>query len=74
MTTRGKRIAALVAIVAVMALPKKVPCEVPGRDCTVHDHGRTCQVTDLEPLGAYLVEYLAGRDTPFAYRTWLDCP
>ena len=75
MTSRGKRIAALVAVLAVMALPKKVPCEVPGRDCSVHDdRGRTCEMTDLEPFGVYLIEYLAGRDVSVAYRTWLECP
>jgi hypothetical protein len=75
MTTRGKRIALVLGIVAALALPKKVPCEVPGRECSVHDDlGRTCQRTDLEPLGVYLIELASGGDVPIWYRNWLDCP
>jgi hypothetical protein len=76
MTTRGKRIALVLGILGALALPKKVPCEVPGRDCAVHDKdaGRTCMRTDLEPLGVYVIELATGGDVPIAYRTWLDCP
>jgi len=75
MTTRGKRIALVVGIVAALALPKKVPCEVPGRECSVHDDiGRTCMRTDLEPFGVFLIEWLARGDVPLAYQNWLDCP
>ena len=75
MTTRGKRIALVLGIVGALSLPKKVPCEVPGRDCAVQDElRRTCMRTDLEPLGVYLIELVTGGDAPIAYKNWLDCP
>jgi len=75
MTTRGKHIAAAIAIVAALALPKRVPCEHPGRErCDVRDDiGQICTPTDLEPLGVYLIELVSRRDVRIAYRTWLDC-
>lgn len=77
MTTRGKRIALVVGILAALALPKRVRCEWPG--ATRCDHrdpvlGRTCERTDLEPFGVYLAELGLGRDLPIAYATFDDCP
>ncbi len=74
MTTYAKRTAALVAILAVCALPKKVPCERPRPQCDlVEVDGRGCTPTDLEPYGIYLLELALRDDLPVAYRTWLDC-
>jgi hypothetical protein len=75
MTTRGKQIAVVVAITAALALPKRVPCECPGREpCERRDElGRICRPTDLEPLGVYLIELVAHRDLRIAYDSWLDC-
>jgi hypothetical protein len=75
MTTRGKRIAFAIAIVAVLALPKRVPCECPGRDRCAHvdEIGRRCTPTDMEPLGVYLLELAVRRDVAIAYSTFDDC-
>lgn len=74
MTSSGRRSAALLGIAIVLALPKQVPCEVPGRTCEVRDaDGRSCRKVDVEPLGVYAIEWLTGDDLPIAYSQRLDC-
>ena len=74
MTSASRRSAALFGILIVMALPKAVPCEVPGRSCEVLDADRRpCRQVDVEPLGVYAVEWLSGSDMPIAYSQRLDC-
>lgn len=78
MTSSGRRSAALLGIAIVLALPKQVPCEVPGRApgvaCEVLDaDGRPCRKVDVEPLGVYAIEWVTGSDLPIAYSQRLDC-
>jgi hypothetical protein len=74
MTTSGRRNAALVGIALALALPKQVPCEVPGRSCEIHrPHGQICRPVDVEPLGVFALEWLSGSDLPIAYEQRLDC-
>lgn len=74
MTSSGRRSAALFGLLIVLALPKAVPCEVPGRECEVRDaDGRTCRQVDVEPLGVYAIEWVSGSDLPIAYSQRLDC-
>jgi hypothetical protein len=75
MTTRGRQTAFLFGVVLALSLPKQVPCEIPGAKCEVRDAGgRSCQPTDVEPFGIFLVEWLLRRDLPIAYSHRLDCP
>ena len=53
MTPRGKQLAAFFGIALALSLPKKVPCETPGRTCSVLGPGqRACRPTDMEPTPA----------------------
>jgi len=74
MSTRGKQLAFLFALVAAFALPKHVECGYPGGTCkhagTFH---RTCTTYELEPFGFYLIELLAKTDVGFAYSSGEDC-
>jgi len=75
MTSRAKRTAALVAVLVVLLLPKKVPCAAPRPHCDpVFVDGTACTPTDLEPFGVFWIESLTGADLPIAYLTWMDCP
>jgi hypothetical protein len=74
MTTRGRQSAFAFGVLLALALPKQVPCEVPGRTCDVTTRdGHGCQRTDVEPLGVYAVEWILHRDLPVAYSTRVDC-
>jgi hypothetical protein len=75
MTTRGKRIAAIIAIVIVLALPKRVDCTHPGALACTHpgQWGRTCTDYEIEPFGFYLIELLVQRDVGFAYTSDQEC-
>ncbi|MEJ7597871.1 MAG: hypothetical protein WKG01_08190 [Kofleriaceae bacterium] len=69
MSSRGKQIAGLIAVLLVLFLPKRVRCGYPGaEDCTVKGALWTrCTMTELEPLGLYVIELVAKRDVGFAY-------
>jgi hypothetical protein len=75
MTTRGKRIAAVIAILIVLALPKRVDCTYPGALACAHpgQWGRSCTDYEIEPFGFYLVELLVQRDVGFAYVADQEC-
>lgn len=73
MTTRGRQTAALFGVLLAAALPKQVPCEVPNSTCEVVRDHRSCQTTDVEPLGVYAIEWILHRDLPIAYSTRLEC-
>jgi hypothetical protein len=68
MTTRGRRIAALIGLAVVFFLPKRVECGYPGADCPVK-----CRPYEVEPFGFYVIEYFANRDIGFAYSSGEDC-
>jgi hypothetical protein len=74
MTTRGKHIAAVIAVIILFLLPKQVECGFPGGECS---HAallqRVCTPYELEPLGFYLIEKLAERDVGFAYKRGETC-
>jgi hypothetical protein len=73
MTTRGRQTAFLFGIGLAFALPKQVPCEVPGRSCEVIVDRRPCRPVDVEPFGVFLAEWMLGRDLPIAYSQRVDC-
>lgn len=75
MTTRGRQLAALIAIVIVFFLPKKTECSYPGEEC---GHAgafkkQYCEHYEVEPLGFYGLELLFHRDLGFAYSSSSDC-
>jgi hypothetical protein len=74
MTTRGRQTAALFGVLVAIALPKQVPCEIPGETCEVIRDHRACQPTDVEPLGVYAIEWMLHRDLPIAYSHRVQCP
>jgi hypothetical protein len=73
MSTRGRQTAAAFGILLALSLPKQVPCEIPGATCEVIDDHRSCQPTDVEPFGVFLLEWIVRRDLPIAYSTHLEC-
>lgn len=73
MTSNGRRLAGLIAIVIAFMLPKHVDCGYPGGRCDrIVDH-RTCRPYEVEPFGFYLLENLFGRDLGFSYSSGDDC-
>jgi len=74
MTTRGTRIALVFAVLTVFLLPRRVECGYPGATCGHAGKWRTiCTNFEIEPLGVYLIEVIAGRDIGFAYSAGEDC-
>jgi hypothetical protein len=74
MTTRGKRIAAMFAVMIAFFLPKNVECGYPGGACgRIGMFKQVCKAYELEPLGFFLIEKLAERDVGFAYKSGEDC-
>lgn len=74
MTSSGMRWAFLFGFLLAIALPKRVPCGVPGAECTHQGKWRTmCTPYELEPFGFYLLEVAFRRDIGFAYSTGEDC-
>jgi hypothetical protein len=74
MTTRGKRITALIAVIIAFLLPMHAPCGYPGGECGHHGaFKQVCKEYELEPLGFYLIEKVLERDVGFAYRSGEDC-
>jgi hypothetical protein len=73
MTSNGRRLAGLIAVVIAFCLPKRVECGYPGGTCERIIEHRACHPYELEPLGFYAIEYVLGRDVGFAYSTGDDC-
>ena len=74
LTSRGKRITALIAVIIAFLLPKDVECGYPGGECgRIGMFRQVCKDHDLEPLGFYLIEKLVDRDVGFAYRSREEC-
>jgi hypothetical protein len=74
MSTRGTRLAFLVAVAIAFFLPKRVECSYPGASCGHAGRWRTiCTDFEIEPLGFYVLELAAHRDVGFAYSTGDDC-
>lgn len=75
MTTRGTQIALVIAVLLVLALPRRVECGYPGGRCQRTGKSRTiCTSYEVEPLGFYLIELVSRRNVGFAYSTGEDCP
>ncbi|HEX2692091.1 MAG TPA: hypothetical protein VHN14_36025 [Kofleriaceae bacterium] len=74
MSTRGTRLAFLIAVGIALLLPKRVECGYPGATCGHPGIWRTsCTSFEIEPLGLYVIELLAERNVGFAYATGEDC-
>ncbi len=74
MSSRGKQLAALFALVIIFALPKQVECGYPGGTCEhPASFHRTCKSYEVEPFGFYLIEKLVGDDVGFAYSSGENC-
>ena len=74
MTTRGKRITALFAVLIALALPKHVDCGYPDGTCgQLGALKLMCTPYEIEPLGFFVVEKLLGRDVGFAYTSGERC-
>jgi hypothetical protein len=67
MSTRGTRVAFVIAIVLVLLLPKRVDCSHPGATCNHAGKGQTT-CADF-----YLIELAVERDVGFAYQSGEDC-
>ena len=74
MTSRGKRIASVIAIIILFLLPKRVECGYPeavcGHDAILHQY---CRFYEVEPVGFYGLEYLLHRNVGFAYSRGEHC-
>lgn len=74
MTSRGKQVTALIAILLAGLLPKRVECGFPGGSCTRYAAGRqVCHAYEVEPIAFYLLERVLDRDVGFAYSTGETC-
>lgn len=75
LSSSGKRWVSLIAVCVALALPKHVRCGFPAGDaCSViGPTGRSCETYELEPLGFFLVELVAGDNVGFAYERGVDC-
>jgi len=74
MTSRGKTIAGVIALIILFFLPKHVECGYPDGRCGHQGMFRQqCKPYEVEPLGLFALEKLAKRDIGFAYATGEDC-
>jgi hypothetical protein len=73
MTSSGRRLAFLIAVLIAFALPKHVECGFPGAECAELVGGEQCTGYELEPWLFYGLEHLFGRDIGFAYSSGRDC-
>jgi len=74
MTSRGKRIATVVALIVLFFLPKHTECGYPdavcGHDAILHQY---CRYYEVEPVGFWAIEKLLHRDVGFAYSSGETC-
>ncbi|HEY1812144.1 MAG TPA: hypothetical protein VGG74_07285 [Kofleriaceae bacterium] len=73
MTSSGRQLAFLIAVLIAFALPKHVDCGHPGVTCGVQRGKELCTRYEVEPWGFYLLENVFGRDIGFAYSSGDDC-
>jgi hypothetical protein len=74
MSSRGKQLSVLIAIVLAGFLPKHVECGYPGGECRRDaSFRRVCHAYEVEPVAFYLLERLLERDVGFAYSAGEDC-
>ncbi len=74
MTSRGRKLAGVIALMILFFLPKHVECGYPdGRCGKVGMLRLLCKPYEVEPLGLYAIETLAHRDVGFAYSTGETC-
>lgn len=74
MTSRGKRLAGLIAVTILFFLPKHVECAYPDGRCGHAGMFRqVCKPYEVEPLGLFAIEKLTHRDVGFAYATGETC-
>lgn len=74
MTSRGKRLTALFAVLVALALPINVECGFPGARCGhAGAFKMVCKSYELEPLAFYLLERALDRDVGFAYSSGEEC-
>ena len=75
MTSRGKRIAGVIAVMLLFLLPKQVECGFADGKCIGHAAflGRICTPYELEPFGFYLIEKVVERNVGFAYTRGETC-
>lgn len=74
MSSRGKRIALVFALIVLFFLPKHVECGYPDAECghaaILHQY---CKYYEVEPVGFWVIEKLAHRDVAFAYSSGEAC-
>lgn len=74
MTSRGRQLAGIIALIILFFLPKHVECGYPDGHC-----GKTgmlhllCKPYEIEPLGLFAIELLAKRNVGFAYSAGETC-
>lgn len=74
MTSRGKRIAMLIALIILFFLPKHVECGYPDAECGHTEILRQfCKYYEVEPVGFWVIEKLAHGDVGFAYTSGETC-
>ena len=74
LSSRGKAITAVIALIIAFLLPKDVECGYPGGECgRIGTFHQLCKDHELEPLGFYLIEKLVSRNVGFAYRSGEEC-
>lgn len=74
MTSRGKQIAIVFALIVLFFLPKRVECGYPDATC---GHPailqQYCRYYEVEPIGFWLIEKGLDRDFGFAYSRGETC-
>ena len=73
MTSSGRRLAFLIAVLIAFALPKRVECGFPDGDCARAVGHEQCTSYEIEPWVFYGLEHLFHRDIGFAYSSGDDC-
>lgn len=74
MSSRGKRIALLIALIVLFFLPKRVECGYPDAECGHRAIlAQYCRYYEVEPAGFWVIEKLASRNVGFAYTNGESC-
>lgn len=73
MTSDGRRLAFLLAVLIAFALPKRVECKFPGAECARIVGREQCIAYEVEPWLFYGLEHVFKRNVGFAYSSGEDC-